>query len=97
MPFLMATHCPAEEIYIEDGSVSGYVEMNDNSYVEGFVENLNGKSHFVEGEVFKGVVDDAFNFYYTYPEEEDFFDQIPEFENDEDFFEQDYEIDLEEG
>ena len=96
MSFLMTTHCPAEEIYIEDGSVSGYVEMDDDGYIEGFVEDLNGKSYFIEGEAFNGVVDDGFNFYDTYPEETDFFDQTPEFENDEDFFEQNYEINLEE-
>lgn len=93
---LMTTLCLAEEIYIENDSHSGYVEMDNDGNIEGFIEDFKGRSVFIEGELLDNIVDDGSNFYDVDPRNEDFFDQISEFEEDEDFFGQDYEIYLEE-
>lgn len=82
----------ADEVYIEgtdaDGNfVSGYVDVDESDYVEGFVESLKGRSFFIEGEFLDNIVYDSFNFYDAYPEEESSFNQMPEFEDGEDFFE----------
>ena len=92
----MTTLCLAEEMYIENDSHSGYVEMNSNGNIEGFVEDSEGRSIFIEGELLDNIVDDGSNFYNIDLRNKDFFDQMPEFEEDEDFFEQEYEIYLEE-
>ena len=92
----MTVLCLAEEIYIESDSHSGYVEADSNGNIEGFVEDSEGRSIFIEGELLDNIVDDGSNFYDVDPRNEDFFDQIPEFEEDEDFFGQKYEMYLEE-
>ena len=94
--FLMLTPCHAEEIYIESESTSDYVSIDKNDFVEGFIEDSNGKTFFIEGKLLDGVVDDGSNFYDAETEEQDFFNQKSEFEEDEDFFGQEYEINLEE-
>lgn len=95
--FSMTTICLAEEIYIDDDSVSGYVEVDNNGFVEGFIDDLKGKSYFIEGEFCNDTIYDGFKFYDAYPNNEtDFFDQTPEFEDDKDFFDQKYELYLEE-
>ena len=92
----MTNLCLAEEIYIENDSHSGYVEMDNNGNIEGFVEDSEGRSIFIEGDLLDNIVDDGSNFYDIDSRNEDFFNQMPEFEEDDDFFEQEYEIYYEE-